>query len=121
MRQADGRLRQSGSKNLVMFNDPLAKKLNPFFKKIQEFQQHYSAFRVDLQSKLREMVINIRSGLDNVSSFKQLLTHISSETFTFNSNRLSQWWSMARRETRRTLRNAEDSQSINRPSNRFDR
>jgi hypothetical protein len=74
-----------------MFNDPLATKLNPFYKKIQDFNQHYSAFRVDLQSKLREMVINIRSGLGSVDSFKQLLTQISSETFTFNSNRLSQW------------------------------
>ena len=74
-----------------MFNDPLATKLNPFHGKLQDFNQHFTTFRVELQTKLRELVINIRSGLDSENPFKQLLNDISGETFTFNSNRLHVW------------------------------
>jgi ankyrin repeat protein len=74
-----------------MLNDPLATRLNPFHKKLQDFQQHFASFLVNLRSKLREIVMEIRKGFDSVDSFKQLLNDISYETFVFNSKRLSQW------------------------------
>lgn len=74
-----------------MLNDPLVAKLNPFHEKLQDFRQHFSSFLSELNAKLRDMVFNIRSGLDTVASFKKLLGRMGNEQFAYNPNRLSLW------------------------------
>jgi hypothetical protein len=44
------------------------------------------------------MVVGIRSGKIKVEDFSQLMSRISNEQFTFNSNRLEQWLDQKHKE-----------------------
>jgi ankyrin repeat protein len=71
-----------------MLQDPLARRLSPFFKKLELVQQHL----VELKMKLRKKVVNIRSGeTQQKDSFAQLLSEMESELLLGNSNGLKRW------------------------------
>jgi hypothetical protein len=76
---------------VLMLEDPLVKMLSPLQKKLQLFQRCLTSFIADLKIKLGEMVVGIRSGKIKVEEFSQLMSQISNEQFTFNSNRLERW------------------------------
>ncbi|XP_046462593.1 uncharacterized protein LOC124208763 [Daphnia pulex] len=74
-----------------MLKDPLVAKLSPLHGKLTHFREHFNSFREDLNQKLREMVLNIRCGLDTVPSFKKFLIRFGSEGFAFNPKYLLRW------------------------------
>ncbi len=76
---------------VLLLEDPLVKKLNPLQKKLQLFQRYITSCIAELKRKLGEMVVGIRSGKIKVEDFSQLMSQISNEQFTFNSNRFEQW------------------------------
>ncbi len=81
-----------------MLEDALVKKLRPFQKKLKRFQQYLKSFHAELKMKLREMVVNIRSGKAEVDSFRQLLNRISDKHFPFNANHLDEWMTKKHKE-----------------------
>ncbi len=81
-----------------MLEDALVKKLSPFQKKLKRFQQYLKSFHAELKMKLREMVVNIRSGKAKVDSFSQLLNIINDQNFPFNANHLDGWMKQKHKE-----------------------
>ncbi|KAI9559909.1 hypothetical protein GHT06_013916 [Daphnia sinensis] len=74
-----------------LLNDPLAKKLNPFYEKLRHFQRHFTLFRNDHKIELKEMVVNLRSGLVQIDNLNQLVQRINNEQFVWNPKRLISW------------------------------
>jgi hypothetical protein len=85
-----------------MISDPKTNQIRPFKKKLHDFQQNCHLFNRDLKTKLRDSVINIRSGRQenqDDSSFRKLMERIISDRqFSFNPNRLEVWLSEKHRE-----------------------
>ncbi|EFX73192.1 hypothetical protein DAPPUDRAFT_325439 [Daphnia pulex] len=85
-----------------MISDPKTNQIPPFKKKLHDFQQNCHLFNRDLKTKLRDSVINIRSGRQENqedSSFRKLMERIISDRqFSFNPNRLEVWLSEKHRE-----------------------
>ncbi|XP_046444357.1 verrucotoxin subunit beta-like [Daphnia pulex] len=75
----------------TLLQNPLAAELSPLFEKLRVFQQLFDAFRADLKAKLRDMLIDIRSGFDDVASLGQLLNRFYNQQFPFNPRRLGLW------------------------------
>ncbi|XP_057365417.2 uncharacterized protein LOC130686145 [Daphnia carinata] len=74
-----------------LLNDILAKKLNPFHEKLRHFHLHFTSFRNNHKTELKEMVVNLRSGLMQIDNLKQLVQRINNEQFPFNPKRLEGW------------------------------
>lgn len=74
-----------------MIKDPLVAQLKPFQEKLQDFRNYFSKFQMELKTKLRELVVNIRSGVDTIASFKTLMARLGNEQFAYHPNRLSLW------------------------------
>ncbi|XP_032793651.2 LOW QUALITY PROTEIN: uncharacterized protein LOC116930355 [Daphnia magna] len=72
-----------------LLNDTLAKKLNPFHEKLRHFQRHLILFRTNHKTELKDMAVNLRSGLVKIDNLKQLVQRINNEQFAFN--RLIRW------------------------------
>jgi ankyrin repeat protein len=82
-----------------MLQDPLARSLSPFLKKLELVQQHLTASLTELKMKLRESVVDIRSGkTQQKDSFAQLLSEMDSELRVFNCNRLNRWLGQKHKE-----------------------
>ncbi|EFX83459.1 hypothetical protein DAPPUDRAFT_315839 [Daphnia pulex] len=75
----------------TLLKNPLVAELSPLFEKLRVFQQLFDAFRADLKAKLRDLLINIRSGFDDVASLGQLLNRFYNQQFPFNPRRLGLW------------------------------
>lgn len=75
-----------------MLQDPLVKKLIPLEKKLQWFKECLDTFLEVLKLKLREIVVNFRSGqITALDSFRQLVSQIENEDFIFHYERLDGW------------------------------
>ena len=74
-----------------ILNDPLVKKLDPFKKTLRLFQQCLASLFDEVKVRVRELIINIRSGSAEALSFNQFLNRTENENFPVNVNRLDQW------------------------------
>jgi hypothetical protein len=81
-----------------MLEDALVKKLSPFQKKLKRFQQYLTTFLAELKMKLREMIVDIRSGKVKVEPFGQFLNRINDKNFPFNANHLDGWMKQKHKE-----------------------
>lgn len=74
-----------------LLNDSLVENLRPLRKKLEIFQQYFSAFRANLKIRLKSMLVDIRSGRDEISSLEQLLNKLRADHFFLNPDRINLW------------------------------
>ncbi len=78
-----------------MLEDPLAKKLKPFYGKLQDCVEFFTLFRDQLKTIMAKMLVDIRSGqaeTENTHRAKQLLNRIKDDHhFSFHKRNLQQW------------------------------
>ena len=68
--------------------------------KLQLFKKYLDYLCLQLKRNLRRLLINIRSGCENVDSLKQLLDRINNEQVPQNPSRLGQWLTEKEKEVR---------------------
>ncbi len=78
-----------------LLQNPLAKKLKPFYEKLQDCVEFFTLFRDQLKNILAKMLVNIRSGeteTGNIDRAKELLKRIKDDDqFSFHKRNLQQW------------------------------